>query len=97
MIKQQKKLEPEQTKHLFNTLEQRFQQHTERHMQISWAFVREKLLQSPEKLYALQQMEMSGGEPDVVTLPNTQNVYFLIVQLSHRKGDGACVMTERHY
>ena len=97
MIKQQKKLEPEQTKHLFNTLEQRFQQHTERHMQISWAFVREKLLQSPEKLYALQQMEMSGGEPDVVTLPNTQNVYFLIVQLSHRKGDGACVMTKRHY
>ena len=43
MIKQQKKLEPEQTKHLFNTLEQRFQQHTERHMQISWAFVREQL------------------------------------------------------
>jgi predicted secreted Zn-dependent protease len=56
MIKQQKKLEPEQSERLFNTLEQRFQQHTERHMQISWAFVREKLLQSPEKLYALQQM-----------------------------------------
>ena len=97
MIKQQKKLEPEQTEILFTTLEQRFQQYTERHMQISWTFVREKLLQSPEKLYALQQMEMSGGEPDVVTLPNTQNVYFLIVQLSHRKGDGACVMTKRHY
>ena len=97
MIKQHKQLEPEQSERLFNILEQRFQQHTERHMQISWAFVREKLLQSPEKLYALQQMEMSGGEPDVVTLPNTQNVYFLIVQLSHRKGDGACVMTKRHY
>jgi predicted secreted Zn-dependent protease len=58
MIKQQKKLEPEQSEHLFNTLEQRFQQHTERHMQISWAFVREQLLHSPEKLYALQQMEI---------------------------------------
>ncbi len=68
MIKQQKKLEPEQSERLFNILEQRFQQYTERHMQISWAFVREKLLQSPEKLYALQQMEMSGGEPDVVAL-----------------------------
>ena len=40
-------------------------------MQIGWAFVGEQLLQSPEKLYALQQMEMSGGEPDVVVLPNT--------------------------
>ncbi|MNZ58884.1 hypothetical protein D3C78_769020 [compost metagenome] len=76
MIKQQKKLEPEQSESLCKTLEQRFQQHTERHMQISWTFVREKLLQFPEKLYALQQMEMSGGEPDVVVLPNTQNVYF---------------------
>lgn len=75
MIKQQKKLEPEQSERLFNILEQRFQQYTERHMQISWAFVREKLLQSPEKLYALQQMEMSRGEPDVVVLPNTQDVY----------------------
>ena len=76
MIKQQKKLEPEQSESLCKTLEQRFQQHTERHMQISWTFVREKLLQFPEKLYTLQQMEMSGGEPDVVVLPNTQNVYF---------------------
>ena len=86
MIKQQKKLEPEQTKHLFNTLEQRFQQHTERRMQISWAFVREKLLQSPEKLYALQQMEMSGGEPDVVALPNTQDVYFFDCSIESPKG-----------
>ena len=86
MIKQQKKLEPEQTKHLFNTLEQRFQQHTERHMQISWAFVREQLLHSPEKLYALQQMEISGGEPDVVVLPNTQNVYFFDCSIESPKG-----------
>ena len=76
MIKQQKKLEPEQSERLFNILEQRFQQYTERHMQISWAFVREKLLKSPKKLYALQQMEISGGEPDVVALPNTQCVFF---------------------
>ncbi|MBB4808651.1 hypothetical protein HNP31_000337 [Acinetobacter johnsonii] len=86
MIKQQKKLEPEQSENLFNTLEQRFQQHTERHMQISWAFVREKLLQSPEKLYALQQMEMSGGEPDVVFLPNTQDVYFFDCSIESPKG-----------
>ena len=86
MIKQQKKLEPERSENLFNTLEQRFQQHTERHMQISWALVREKLLQSPEKLYALQQMEMSGGEPDVVVLPNTQDVYFFDCSIESPKG-----------
>ena len=50
MIKQQKKLEPEQSESLFNILEQRFQQYTERHMQISWTFVREKLC-SPLKNY----------------------------------------------
>ena len=86
MIKQQKKLEPEQSERLFNILEQRFQQYTERHMQISWAFVREKLLQSPEKLYALQQMEMSRGEPDVVVLPNTQDVYFFDCSIESPKG-----------
>ena len=97
MIKQHKQLEPEQSERLFNILEQRFQQYTERHMQISWAFVREQLLHSPEKLYALQQMEISGGEPDVVAYRIHKMCIFLIVQLSPQKGDGACVMTERHY
>ena len=86
MTKQQKKLEHEQSERLFSMLEQRFQQHTERHIQISWAFVHEQLLQSPEKLYALQQMEMSGGEPDVVVLPNTQDMYFFDCSIESLKG-----------
>ncbi|MDN5638853.1 MAG: DUF4256 domain-containing protein, partial [Staphylococcus equorum] len=69
MIKQQEKLSPLQVEKLLKTLAQRFQQHTERHAQMSWDFVQKQLLLCPEKLWALQQMEMTGGEPDVVVLP----------------------------
>ncbi|MEG1156943.1 MAG: DUF4256 domain-containing protein [Acinetobacter sp.] len=86
MTKQQNKLAPSQIEKLLKILEQRFQQHTERHAQTSWACVQEQLVQCPEKLYTLQQMESSGGEPDVVVLPNTQDLYFFDCALESPKG-----------
>lgn len=52
MIKQQEKLSPLQVEKLLKTLAQRFQQHTERHAQMSWDFVQKQLLLCPEKLWA---------------------------------------------
>jgi len=51
---------------LLATLQARFDQHPERHQGIAWADVQARLKEAPAKLKALEQMEATGGEPDVV-------------------------------
>lgn len=51
---------------LLATLEARFERHPARHAGVTWAQVHARLEASPEQLRALQAMEESGGEPDVV-------------------------------
>ena len=55
---------------LLATLQARFEQHPERHQGIAWADVEARLEAAPAKLKALQQMEETGGEPDVVGREN---------------------------
>lgn len=50
-------------------LEARFRAHPQRHPQITWEAVLQRLGQSAQILDALWQMEATGGEPDVVQLP----------------------------
>ena len=51
---------------LIQTLKDRFQKNMPRHSGIDWNSVQAKLEASPEKLTALQEMERTGGEPDVI-------------------------------
>lgn len=51
---------------LIQTLKDRFQKNMTRHSGIDWSSVQAKLEASPEKLKALQEMERTGGEPDVI-------------------------------
>jgi len=51
---------------LLATLQARFEQHPQRHKGIDWADVQARLEAAPAKLKALEQMEETGGEPDVV-------------------------------
>lgn len=51
---------------LIKTLEDRFRKNMTRHPGIDWSAVQARLEASPEKLEALQEMERTGGEPDVV-------------------------------
>jgi hypothetical protein len=60
------KLPAEQQKELMQILETRFSKNTQRHKNLSWEAVREKLEKNPEKLWSLEQMEETGGEPDVI-------------------------------
>lgn len=60
---------------LIGILKQRFEQHPQRHPSLSWQEVEHRLTKHPEKLVALQAMEESGGEPDVVVLDSTQTQY----------------------
>jgi hypothetical protein len=51
---------------LLGVLKARFEKHMNRHRGLAWANVQARLEDNPEKLWALNQMESTGGEPDVV-------------------------------
>lgn len=55
-----------QRQELLAVLQARFEQHRHRHPGIAWAPVAGRLAASPARLWSLQEMERSGGEPDVV-------------------------------
>lgn len=60
------KLLPEQQEAILSVLEARFEKNTQRHKGIEWAKVQAKLEANPEKLWSLDEMERTEGEPDVV-------------------------------
>ncbi len=47
-------------------LKARFEKHGHRHVGLDWSKVEARLKANPEKLRTLQEMERTGGEPDVV-------------------------------
>jgi hypothetical protein len=60
------KLSAEQSTELLSTLKARFEKNKNRHEGVAWAKVQAKLEANPKKLWSLQKMETTGGEPDVV-------------------------------
>lgn len=51
---------------LLSVLKTRFEKNMDRHKGLEWASVRAMLEAAPEKLWSLDEMEITGGEPDVV-------------------------------
>jgi len=60
------KLSPDQSKELLKTLKTRFEKNMDRHKGLEWARIQAKLEAHPQKLWSLNEMENTGGEPDVV-------------------------------
>jgi hypothetical protein len=61
-----KEMSAEQRKELLRALKARFDKNMIRHEGLEWAQVQAKLEANPEKLWSLNEMERTGGEPDVV-------------------------------
>lgn len=59
-------LTPEQQSALLETLKTRFEKNKNRHSGINWDKIHARLEANPEKLWSLNEMERTGGEPDVV-------------------------------
>jgi hypothetical protein len=59
-------MEEEQREELLRTLKARFEKDMNRHKGLEWAKVQAKLEANTEKLWSLNEMERTGGEPDVV-------------------------------
>ncbi len=61
-----KDLKAKQREELLRALKTRFEKNMNRHKGLEWAKVQAKLEANPEKLWSLNEMEGTGGEPDVV-------------------------------
>jgi hypothetical protein len=74
-------LSPEQREALLRALKARFEKNMNRHKDLEWANVKAKLEAKTEQLWSLNEMERTGGEPDVVGHDKKTGEYiFLIVQ-----------------
>src|SRR5678816_3105305 len=65
-MKTKKELSPKQREELLTALKARFEKNMNRHEGLEWAKVRARLEADTEKLWSLNEMERTGGEPDVV-------------------------------
>ena len=61
-----KELSPKQREELLRSLKTRFEENVNRHKGVDWAKVQAKLEANADKLWSLNEMEKTGGEPDVV-------------------------------
>src|SRR5438874_2663374 len=61
-----KKLSPKQNEELLKALKIRFEKNMNHHKGLEWSKIQKKLEANPVKLYSINEMEISGGEPDVV-------------------------------
>jgi hypothetical protein len=59
-------LSPEHIQSLFKELKTRFEKNMNRHKGLEWAKVQARLEANPDKLWSIDLMEETGGEPDVV-------------------------------
>ncbi|WLR47182.1 DUF4256 domain-containing protein [Halobacillus litoralis] len=65
----------EEKQELLQGLKARFEKNRHRHEDLDWTEVQAKLDEHPEKLWSLNEMERTGGEPDVVGYSKEKDAY----------------------
>lgn len=70
-----RKLSAQQSEELLSILKIRFEKNMKRHEGIDWNNVQEKLEAKPEKLWSLNEMDITGGEPDVIGYDEKTNEF----------------------
>ncbi|RZL34810.1 MAG: DUF4256 family protein, partial [Pedobacter sp.] len=73
-----KELSPTQSDELISLLKIRFEKNKNRHVAITWTDVEKKLSANPAKLWILNEMEHTGGEPDVIGYDAKTNEYLFV-------------------
>ena len=78
LMPKERQLTEDEQRELLATLQHRFDKFTERHEQMDWTNIEQKLLAQPKKLLSLYQMEQTGGEPDVVGIDEETGAYIFM-------------------
>lgn len=95
-MKTNRQLSPSDGETLLKVLEARFMKNIHRHPDMDWVKVSERLRKDPIKLWSLNEMERTGGEPDVTGVePITGAIIFVIVRCKVLRGAEASVTTAR--
>ena len=76
MSNTKKKLTADQQKKLLTTLKARFEKNMDRHKGLDWAKVLARLEANSAKLWSVNEMEETGGEPDVVGFENGEFLFY---------------------
>lgn len=74
-ISEKKELSLEQHEELLKALKTRFEKNMHRHKGLEWAKIQERLNANTEKLWSLNEMERTGGEPDIVEHDKKKDEY----------------------
>lgn len=78
MANSKKKLPASQKDELLQILKTRFEKNMQRHKGIAWAKVQERLEANPDKLWSLNEMDITEGEPDVVGFDKKTGAYIFM-------------------
>lgn len=78
MAKAKNELIPEQRDELLKTLRERFEKNMDRHKGFDWREIQARLEADPKKLWSLDEMEVTGGEPDVVGQDKKTGTYMFV-------------------
>jgi len=70
-----KQISTEESTGLLKILRKRFEKNMNRHEKLDWSKIEEKLISNLSKLWSIDQMEISGGEPDVVDYDEKTDEY----------------------
>jgi hypothetical protein len=70
-----RELSSKQQQDLIKTLKLRFEKNMQRHPGMDWTKVQSKLESEPSKLWSLNEMESTGGDPDVIGFDKKNGVY----------------------
>lgn len=73
-----RELSLEERDELFDTLRARFMKNMKRHQGFEWKDIQLKLEAKPEKVWSLNEMERTGGEPDVLAFDDNVSQYIFI-------------------
>lgn len=73
-----KELTIEQSEEIIKILKDRFEKNMNRHKDLDWDKIQVKLKANPEKLWSLNEMEKTGGEPDVIAYDENTGKYIFI-------------------
>ena len=77
IMRNEKILPVERVKELIEILQARFENNMHRHKSLEWPMVQARLMTNPAGLWSIDQMEVTGGEPDVFQ-GNDPGEYFFV-------------------
>ncbi|KAF2513863.1 DUF4256 domain-containing protein [Flavobacterium foetidum] len=73
-----KELTNDQQEELLKVIQIRFEKNMHRHQNLEWDVIEEKLLAAPQKLWSLDEMERTEGEPDVIGFDEKTKEYLFV-------------------